>query len=178
MNSWEDIAQGSSVQINNPLRYLVSHTSPLHAYSLYSAKDMLKHWSPTLVKITWAFPRHSGGQSAATPTRVVVQEGTSHHLQEPTEPNKTPLLAFLLNRTRANPRNVAFQCRRSGRWVGGTQDRWSHSVHDRCLPALVTSYKGRTGLIKGDPALSSRSGIVTHPAPLTTLSFHNLWKHF
>lgn len=98
--TWEDIAQSSS-----PWGITVNTLHPFCVHSPYPDKDMLKHRSPSLVKIPWAFPSCGAGQGGAMPIRATGQEKTSHHLQkskEPNnnnnnktkEPNRTPLLKW------------------------------------------------------------------------------------
>lgn len=64
--------------------------------------------------------------------------------------------------TRPGPGIGALLCR-SGRWVGGTQNRQRHSVSKQCLPALATSRTSRTGLLKRGPVQTAHSILLlTH----------------
>lgn len=88
---------------------------PFCPHSLQPDQDILRHSSPSLVKTPWAFP--SCGACTTTPMRATGQEKTSPDPQEPTEPNKTPLLNSPHKAAQDQPQQGTLWCRKSRRGV-------------------------------------------------------------
>lgn len=168
MNNWEDIAQGSSVQINIPLQYLVNHTSPFCAHSLNSAKGNLKHWSPTKVKNPLEFSKpwcreswsnsHKGNGAGRNKSSPAGTKRTQQHT--------VVRLSIKLHKSQPQECGTSVQekWKMSGWHPGQTKPLCARSVPSRPGDDLTHRQDWPS---KVRPILSSHSRTVTDPEPLT-----------